>query len=90
MTENGKPRPWWAVAMAGGFGAILGAGTLLGLNGKAAHGDAAAAPVAMSSSVSLPAQDETQRWRERMEQKLDTLTEKVARIEGELKGRAER
>jgi hypothetical protein len=90
MTENGKPRPWWAAAFAGGFGAIVGAGTLLGLNGKAAHSEAAAAPAVTASSVSPQQPDETQRWRERMEQKLDTLTEKVARIEGELKGRAER
>jgi hypothetical protein len=39
-----KRRPWYANAIAVGFGAILGAGTLLGLNGKTAHNDAQAAP----------------------------------------------
>jgi hypothetical protein len=31
--------------------------------------------------------EETQRWRERMEQKLDALSEKVAHIEGRLEKR---
>lgn len=75
-------RPWYAVAIAAGFGAVLG--TVYALAPKAEH---SVLPTAIAAPVAMP--DDTQRWRERMEAKLDALTEKVARIEGELKGRSE-
>jgi hypothetical protein len=55
---DGKRRPWYANAIAVGFGAILGAGTLLGLNGKTAHSDAQAAQVAATSVASQQQQQQ--------------------------------
>jgi hypothetical protein len=88
MPETGKRDAVPGIANVG-FGAIVGAGTLLGLNGKTAHSDAQAAQVAATSVASQQQQqqDDAQRWRERMEQKLDALSEKVAHIEGRLEKR---
>lgn len=38
MTEPTARKPWYAAAIAGGFGAVLGVGTLLGLSPGTAHG----------------------------------------------------
>lgn len=77
--EPRKRRPWYAVALVAGFGGVLAAGLLV-LKEQAVR--PAEAHVATSS---IGETDVSQaRWRERMEQKLDALAEKVAHIEGRL------
>lgn len=38
MAESTR-KPWYAAAIAGGFGAVLGVATLLGLPSASAHGE---------------------------------------------------
>jgi hypothetical protein len=83
MPETGKRRPWYAVALVAGFGAVLGVATVFGLIGTSARGEQLR-PV---SAAVVAQQSEDARWRERMEQKIDALTEKVAKIEGRLEKR---
>lgn len=74
-----KRRPWWAVAMAGGFGAVLAVLFALGL----VHGPAAEAQTPVrTSGISAPQSE--QEWRTHIDAKLSEMGERLARIEGRL------
>lgn len=87
QTEPGwKPprekKPWWAVAIAGGFGAVLAVLFALGLLGPSAS---AHEPTVRTSGISAPV--ESPQRMDRIEQRLNEISERLARIEGRLERR---
>lgn len=55
MTEPTARKPWYAAAIAGGFGAVLGVATLLGISpSTSAHGEQRVAAAGLApGSISL-------------------------------------
>lgn len=88
MTDAPKRRPWWAAAMAGGFGAVLGTGALFGFAGTR-HGE----PV-VAAAVAAPLPSDVSERLAHMElvlanqtETLAEVRERLARIEGRLERR---
>jgi hypothetical protein len=76
-----EKRPWWAVALVTGVGVGVALAGAMGLSAAtAAHGET---PPHVSLA-GIAQQDESAAWRARMEQKLNELGERMARIEGRL------
>lgn len=80
MAESATRKPWYAAAIAGGFGAVLGVGTLLGLPAiSTAHGQephvaaAGLAPGAISLDQRL---ERIERAVEKLQKAWDRLPDK--------------
>lgn len=75
MAESAR-KPWYAAALAGGFGAVLGVATLLGLPSQAAHSE----PRIATSSLAPGAISLDERLT-RIEQSVDASAKAIDRLQ---------
>jgi hypothetical protein len=90
--ESGKRRPWWAVALMGGFGAVLGVLFGFGLIGNSARGEirethaTIGLPAAVQEAVTA---EQVRSLSAKIDQLQTQLGENIRQV-GELNGRLNR
>ena len=79
MADSSNRRPWYSVAIAGGFGAVLAVLFSLGFIGTSAHGSEPQ-PRAATQAAQSDASDRLTR----IENKLSEVSDRLSHIEGRL------